>query len=174
MGDNVASLAEPTGKRPKPISADLFERLLALGSVLLLGAVAVALFKGRAEWSAVPWQVWPHLATIVVALALTPVILLRRRGDHKHRWLGRIWAASMFLTALLSLNLKLIHPGNWSLIHILSIWTLIQVPLIWWSARTHRVTMHRRTVRGMITGALLIAGFFTFPFDRLLGHWLFG
>ena len=25
-----------------------------------------------------------------------------------------------------------------------------------------------------ITGALLVAGFFTFPFDRLLGHWLFG
>jgi hypothetical protein len=25
----------------------------------------------------------------------------------------------------------------------------------------------------LATGALLIAGFFTFPFDRLLGHWLF-
>jgi uncharacterized membrane protein len=32
---------------------------------------------------------------------------------------------------------------------------------------------HRRGVRAMVTGALLIAGFFTFPFDRLLGHWLF-
>jgi len=29
-------------------------------------------------------------------------------------------------------------------------------------------------VRGLIIGALLIAGFFTFPFHRLLGHWLFG
>jgi hypothetical protein len=25
----------------------------------------------------------------------------------------------------------------------------------------------------MVLGALLIAGFFTFPFNRLLGHWLF-
>lgn len=25
-----------------------------------------------------------------------------------------------------------------------------------------------------IIGALLLAGFFTFPFDRLLGRWLFG
>lgn len=170
----MASIAEPAPSPVKPISADRFERILAGGAVLLLAAVAMALFKGRSEWSAVPWQVWPHLATIIVALVLTPVILLRRRGDHRHRWLGRIWAAAMFLTAALSLNVTLIHPGQWSLIHILSVWTLIQVPLIWWSARTHRVTMHRRTVRGMIIGALLVAGFFTFPFDRLMGHWLFG
>jgi uncharacterized membrane protein len=43
-----------------------------------------------------------------------------------------------------------------------------------WAARTHRYAAHRRAVRGMVTGALLIAGFFTFPFGRLLGHWLFG
>jgi uncharacterized membrane protein len=35
------------------------------------------------------------------------------------------------------------------------------------------VKRHRRSVRAMVTGALLIAGFFTFPFNRLLGHWLF-
>jgi uncharacterized membrane protein len=29
-------------------------------------------------------------------------------------------------------------------------------------------------VRGMVTGALLVAGFFTFPFGRMLGAWLFG
>ena len=28
-------------------------------------------------------------------------------------------------------------------------------------------------VRGLVIGALLIAGFFTFPFNRLLGSWLF-
>jgi uncharacterized membrane protein len=33
---------------------------------------------------------------------------------------------------------------------------------------------HRRGIRAMVLGALLIAGFFTFPFDRLLGRWLFG
>ena len=32
---------------------------------------------------------------------------------------------------------------------------------------------HRRSVHGMVIGALLIAGFFTFPFNRLLGAWLF-
>jgi uncharacterized membrane protein len=28
--------------------------------------------------------------------------------------------------------------------------------------------------RGMVLGALLVAGFFTFPFGRLMGRWLFG
>lgn len=167
----MATLATDDRKRAKPLTPDTFERALAFGSVALLLAVAAALFRGRAEWGRVPWQVWPHLATIVVALALTPTMLLRRRGDARHRSLGKLWVAAMLLTALLSFNLR--TSGHLSVIHILSAWTLIQAPLIWWSARTHNVAKHRGLVRGMVFGALLIAGFFTFPFDRLLGHWLF-
>jgi uncharacterized membrane protein len=80
----------------------------------------------------------------------------------------------MFLTALISLDIRMINRGGFSFIHILSVWTLIQVPIIVWSARTHDVARHRSAVRGMVFGALLIAGFFTFPFNRLLGSWLFG
>jgi uncharacterized membrane protein len=163
-----------TSSKTKPITPDRFERILSAGALILLGFVVVALLRGIPEWARVPWQVWPHLLTIIVALALTPIMLLRRRGDSPHRLLGTIWLIAMLLTALLSFNLRLINHGGFSLIHILSVWTLIQVPLIWWTARTHRVALHRRSVRGMVTGALLIAGFFTFPFNRLLGHWLFG
>ena len=60
------------------------------------------------------------------------------------------------------------------MIHILSAWVLVQVPLIIWSARRHDVRRHRRAVRGMVIGALLVAGFFTFPFGRMLGQWLAG
>ena len=80
----------------------------------------------------------------------------------------------MTLTALLSFNLRVINPGGFSFIHLLSAWTLIQVPIIVWTARTHNVVRHRRAVRGMVIGALLVAGFFTFPFGRLMGNWLFG
>ncbi|RYD55903.1 MAG: hypothetical protein EOP60_05555 [Sphingomonadales bacterium] len=170
----MASIAQPAAPRVKPLAPDTFERVLAAAAALLLAAVFVALAKGYQEWSQVPWQVWPHLVTIVLALALTPVMLLRRRGDRPHRLLGTLWVVAMIATAALSFNLRVINTGQFSLIHLLSAWTLIQAPLIWWSARTHRVTMHRRTVRGMVLGALLIAGFFTFPFDRLMGHWLFG
>ncbi len=80
----------------------------------------------------------------------------------------------MLATALLSFNVRGINNGQLSPIHLLSAYTVIQAPLIWWAARTHRIAAHRRSVRLMVTGALLIAGVFTFPFGRLLGHWLFG
>lgn len=162
-----------TAARKKPLSPDTYERVLSAGAVVLLIAVAAALFKGRAEWPAVPLDIWGHLLTVVVAVALTPVMLLRPRGTLSHRRLGWVWAGAMVLTALISLFVRNANHGGFSIIHVLSFWTLIQVPLIVWSARTHNVKRHRSAVRAMVTGALLIAGFFTFPFNRLLGHWLF-
>ena len=169
----MATLASPPA-RPKGLEPDPLERVLALAAGLLFAVVIVALIRGRAEWAQVPWQVWPHLVTIAIAVGLTPVMLLRRRGDRLHRQLGWVWVVAMILTALLSFNLRLINRGGFSLIHILSVWTLIQVPIIFVTARRHNVDRHRRAVRGMVIGALLIAGFFTFPFDRLMGRWLFG
>jgi uncharacterized membrane protein len=159
---------------PISIAPDRVEKLLGWAALLLLVAVAAALVRGYGEWSKIPIIVWFHLGTIILALALTPVMLWRRRGDPMHRQLGWIWALSMFLTAAISLNIRLIGNGNFSFIHILSIFTMVQVPFIVWSARTHNVKRHRSGVRAMVIGALLIAGFFTFPFGRLMGNWLFG
>lgn len=158
----------------KPITPDLYERLLAFGAIVLLVAVLAALGRGYPTWGQVPWQIWPHLLTILIALALTPIMLLRRRGDPAHRLLGKVWIVSMILTAALSFNIRVINPGHFSAIHLLSIFTLVMAPLAWWFAHTHRIANHRRAVRGLVTGALLVAGFFTFPFNRLLGQWLFG
>ena len=169
----MATIVGEPGARAKPISADTLERGLAYAAMALLAAVVIALARGFGQWSHVPALVWAHLLTMMVALALTPVILLRRRGDRRHRTLGTIWVAAMIATAAISLFVHVSGPGRFSFIHILSVWVLIQVPVIWWSARTHNVAKHRGSVRGMVIGALLIAGFFTFPFDRLLGHWLF-
>ena len=170
----MATIIDTGADRASPQAPDTFERVLAAGAVVLLTAVFAALVRGHAQWGTVPAIVWAHIATILVALALTPVLLLGHRGDRRHRWLGRIWAAAMLLTAALSFGIHLGNPGGFSVIHILSAWVLIQAPLLWHSARTHRVARHRRHVRGLVTGALLVAGAFTFPFDRLLGRWLFG
>jgi len=161
-------------RRPAPLAADAYEKVLAVGAVLLLSVVVVALARGHAHWGAVPGLVWAHLATILVALALTPVMLLRPRGDRSHRTLGKLWVAAMFLTAAITFWVRTSHPGHFSFIHILSLYVVVAAPMVWWTARTHRLAAHRGQVRGMVTGALLIAGFFTLPFGRLLGGWLFG
>ncbi|HTI31284.1 MAG TPA: hypothetical protein VL405_04065 [Sphingomonas sp.] len=161
------------GKRAHPFAPDTFERVLAIGAVVLLAAALIAIARGHADWPRVPLTIWGHLATILVAVALTPIMLLRPRGDRLHRKLGWVWASAMLLTAIGSLFVRNLNHGSFSIIHVLSVWTIIQVPIIVWSARTHNVKRHRGSVRGMVTGALLIAGFFTFPLNRLLGHWLF-
>ncbi len=150
------------------------ERLFGLASGLLFAVVIVAVLRGRGEWAKVPAMVWLHLATICLALVLTPVLMWRRRGDRVHRQLGWVWAGAMFLTAIASFDVRLINRGGLSFIHILSAWTIIQVPVIVLAARRHNAARHRRAVHGMVIGALLIAGFFTFPFGRMLGRWLMG
>ena len=136
--------------------------------------VVAAIVRGHDRWSQATGLIWAHLATIVFALALTPVMLFRRRGDRLHRQLGWVWVVSLTGTAALSFGIQTINPHGLSLIHILSAFTLVQVPLIASYARTHRVAAHRSAVCLMVSGALLIAGFFTFPFQRMLGRWLFG
>lgn len=169
----MATIAE--GRKPVSLKPERFDRLLAGGAVILLGFVLAALAKGAAQWGQVPAVIWGHILTILTALALTPVMLLRRRGDRLHRQLGYVWVAAMGVTAAMTFGIRTISPsGGLSWIHILSAWTLIQVPLIVWSARTHNLARHRGSVRGMVVGALIIAGIFTFPGGRLMGHWLFG
>jgi uncharacterized membrane protein len=163
------------GERPVDVRAvTVFDRVLAIGSVLILVALVAALIRGSAHWDQIGPAVWAHIATIAVALGLTPVMLLQPRGTRQHRRLGYAWCAALALTALISFDIRLTGRGSFSLIHLLSVWTLIQLPIIIVSARRHQHARHRNSVRGMVLGALLIAGFFTFPFGRLLGSWLFG
>lgn len=156
----------------RPITPDLYERILAGAAMLLLAAVISALARGAGQWERVPAIVWAHLATIVAALGLTPVMMLRRRGDRLHRRLGRVWVAAMVVTALISFGIR--NRGGFSWIHGLSVFVLVAAPWVWVSAARHDVVRHRRAVRALTSFALLLAGFFTFPFDRLLGRWLFG
>ena len=163
-----------TTPRVKPLAADSYEKFLAVAATALLITVLTALVRGYTHWGRVPWPVWAHLVTILTALALTPFSCCARAAILLHRVLGRVWVIAIFLAALFSLLFHSINPGGFSFIHILSAYVIVSAPIIWWSARTHRIALHRGNVRGMVTGALIIAGFFTLPFGRLLGTWLFG
>ncbi len=125
-------------------------------------------------------MVWLHLVSILFATSLTPVVLLRRKGDGRHRVLGTVWVGAMLLTAATSLFFSTRAPqgrgiftGDFSFIHLLSVLMLIQVPRIVIAARARDRVRHERGVRGIVIGALLVAGFFTFPGGRMLGSWLF-
>lgn len=156
----------------KPIASDLYERALAFAAMALFAVAAVAVARGYEHWDRIPAIIWLHLGTIAVALALTPAMLLRRRGDNLHRVLGWIWAVTMFVTAVITLLVRVINPGYLSPIHVLSLLTVAAVPRLVWQARRHQISQHRRGVRNVVTFALLLAGVLTFPFGRMLGVWL--
>jgi uncharacterized membrane protein len=158
----------------KPLGPDWIERACGALALVLFLVAAVAVIKGRPFWGNIPVSVWVHLATLAIALVITPIMLWRRRGDRLHRQLGWIWATCMFATALISLDIRLINRGGLSWIHVLSVITLVGVPVLVVAARRHDIARHRRQARIIVIGALLVAGFFTFPFNRLLGGWLFG
>lgn len=168
----------PTGqdkaKRAPWLDRLLPDRLLGGLALLMLLVVAVAVARGQHDWARVPRALWLHLLTIAIVLALTPLILLRRKGDRRHRQLGWIWATAMVGTALISLVITPAGGRLFSPITLLSVFVLAMVPRLILQARAHTIAAHRSNVRGLVIGALLLAGSFTFPFNRLLGHWLFG
>lgn len=157
---------------PDYLAPQLGDRLLAGASLAMLTVATFALSRAGVRWQAEPLAVWVHLGTVGIALGLTPVMLLRQRGDRLHRLLGWIWASAMFATAAASLAIRQINHGQFSVIHLLSIWTLLMIPRIVWMARKGDTIRHRRGVRGLVLGGLILAGVFTFTPGRLLGYGL--
>jgi len=106
----------------------------------------------RPKQEAIPLAVLFHLGTVVPALLLGPIILLRQKGDRTHRLLGRIWAALMVATATASVFIG--APGGgiagtgFSPIHIFTVWTFINVPLAIWFARQGKIRAHRGAMTG--------------------------
>lgn len=177
MTGAASAAVKPIGHRLIP------NQLLAAASLVLALAAIAAIARGQPHWGDVPPLVWVHLGSIVFATLLTPAMLLRRKGNARHRQLGYVWFAAILIAAVSSLffNLRVdgasnrgVFSGDVSPIHILSFWVLFQAPLIVVRARRHDRAGHEQAVRGMVIGALLVAGFFTFPFGRMLGTWLFG
>jgi len=72
------------------------------------------------------------------------------KGTTRHRALGYTWAALMLVVAISSFWVHEIHLwGLWSPIHLLSIFTLVMLPLGIWHAHQHSVRRHRSTMVGL-------------------------
>lgn len=118
-----------------------------------------------------------HLATVIPAIPLGAVVLWRKKGDAKHKMLGRIWAMLMLATAISSFWIG--RPGTgiggtgFSFIHAFSVWTVLCIPLSVHNARKGKIESHLRAMQGLYIG-LLIAGLFSFIPGRIMGSLVFG
>jgi uncharacterized membrane protein len=116
-----------------------------------------------------------HAFAAMAAFALGVVQLSAPKGTLPHRAMGWTWAALMLTVAISSFFIHLIRLwGPWSPIHLLSIFVLIMLPLGLWRAHHHDVVGHRTTMIGIFTGALVVAGIFTFYPGRIMHAVVFG
>jgi len=116
-----------------------------------------------------------HAFAAMTAFALGVVQFAAPKGTLPHRTIGWIWVCLMISVAVSSFwihQIRLIGP--WSPIHLLSIFTLVTVPLGIWKAHEHRVADHRRVMILIFSGALVIAGLFTLLPGRIMHTVLFG
>jgi uncharacterized membrane protein len=123
--------------------------------------------------AALPIQL--HAYAALGAFVLGAVQLAGVKGTTRHRALGYTWAALMLVVAISSFWVHEIRLwGPWSPIHLLSIFTLVMLPLGLWAAHSHAVSRHRSTMIGLYLGALVIAGLFTLAPGRIMHKVLFG
>jgi uncharacterized membrane protein len=116
-----------------------------------------------------------HAFAAMAAFALGIVQFAAPKGTLPHRTVGWIWVGLMLTVAASSFwihQLRLFGP--WSPIHLLSIFTLIVVPLAVWRARRHDVGGHRRIMIFTFAGALVVAGLFTVVPGRIIHSVIFG
>jgi uncharacterized membrane protein len=116
-----------------------------------------------------------HAFAAMAAFTLGLVQLAAPKGTIPHRTIGWIWVALMLAVATASFFIHGIKLwGPWSPIHLLSIFTLVMLPLAVLHARRHRVGAHRSAMISMFLGALVIAGAFTFLPGRIMHAVAFG
>jgi uncharacterized membrane protein len=122
-----------------------------------------------------PLAIQLHAYAALAAFGLGLVQLARAKGTTSHRALGYTWVALMIVVAASGFWIHEIRLwGPWSPIHLLSIFTLVMLPLGVLHARHHNVRGHKFTMFGLFAGALLIAGLFTLAPGRLMHRVVFG
>jgi len=116
-----------------------------------------------------------HAFSAMAAFALGIVQFAAPKGTLPHRTLGWVWVLLMASVAASSFWIHQIRLlGPWSPIHLLSIFTLVMLPLGIWRAHTHRVADHRRIMILLFPGALVVAGLFTLLPGRIMHSVVFG
>ena len=122
-----------------------------------------------------PTAIQIHAFAAISAFVIGLVQLYRTKGTPSHRATGYVWAAIMVVVAVSGFWIHEIRLwGPWSPIHLLSIFTLVMLPVGVWYARRHIVVGHKWTMISIFVGALVIAGIFTFVPGRIMSAVVFG
>ncbi len=109
-----------------------------------------------------------HILVAFGALILGIVMFSRKKGTRAHKMTGRFFALLMLITALSAIFIRQLNDGSFSWIHIFVPVTFIALFETFFHIRKGNLKGHKRAVKGMFFGALLIPGFFSFMPGRTM------
>ncbi len=116
-----------------------------------------------------------HAICALAGFVLGVVQLTGPKGSAVHRVVGWVWVLLLGTVAVSSFAINDIRQfGPFSLIHLLSVMTLIMLPIGVLLARRHQAARHGRMMTGIFIGALAIAGLFTLSPGRIMHAVVFG
>lgn len=163
--------------------------MLSMGLVALILAATVGPYIGGivhqalharphapdlALFAGLPLAIKLHVLGALAALALGGVLMSLRKGRAFHRAAGWAWVGLVFLVAGSSLFITTLNPGRFSLLHLVTGWTLIALPLAVLWAKRHDVGRHRRAMMGLFYGGFAINLFIAFIPGRTMWTIMFG
>ena len=94
-----------------------------------------------------------HLAAAILGLLIGAAVLARKKGTVSHKALGRVWVGLMLVVALSSFWILEIRDGaGFSVIHLLSAWTLVSLALAVYFIRRGNVRAHKGFMVGTFIG----------------------
>lgn len=122
-----------------------------------------------------PTLVQFHAFAAMSAFALGLAQFALPKGTIPHRTAGWVWVVLMLGVSASSFFIHGIRLwGPFSPIHLLSIFTLVMLPVAVLRAHRHQATGHSRVMIGIFVGGLVIAGAFTFVPGRIMHAVAFG
>lgn len=156
--------------------------LVASVAVMLAAAALLALFRGLTglapdHGNIREAAVIVHLTAVLPAIPLGGYLLLARKGDGRHKALGRAWVGLMIVAAISSIFIGWSGGLDFDIgpIHLFVPLTLVASWKLVSAARRGDMKTHRGEVLTLFFGALAIPGLVAFLLPgRLMSTWLLG
>ncbi len=181
---------ETRSQPPIPKLGPMLARALP-GSAIAVAVVAAAQWRGRARTglppmaltlhaprfdliATAPVAVQIHLTAVTIALVIGVMLLVGVKGAARHHLMGWTWVLAMATAAVSSLFIRVVNHGQFSLIHLVSGWVILALPIAVAAARRRKVYLHARVMTGLFMGGLILAGLMAFTPGRLMWRLFLG
>ena len=107
--------------------------------------------------------IWVHFLAAVLAIVLGLINLVSEKGTFQHRIIGWFWLIIMIFVTIPSFWIREINEGDFSWIHLLTIWTIISMGIAIISIKKGNVRTHAGFMVGTMVGAVIAGGFAMMP-----------